>query len=330
MTDIEALSTMLARICPMFLLIDETGHIARAGPTLQKLRPGQPLEGTRFLEQFRLLRPRSVSTTGELLATAGAKIRLELRDKTRTALKGHVVPMPGGPGALVNLSFGISVLDAVRDYELAGTDFAPTDLAIELLYLVEANSAAMDASRKLNRRLEGAKIAAEEQAFTDTLTGLKNRRALDHVLARLIERNGDFALMHLDLDYFKTVNDGLGHAAGDHVLQHVAGLMVGESRADDVVARVGGDEFILVFRDMPDQGRLASIAERLIRRIEEPIGYNGDVCRISTSIGIVLASQIPDIDAAALMGAADQALYAAKRSGRARYRMFAPGADPTL
>jgi len=76
----------------------------------------------------------------------------------------------------------------------------------------------MEASRTLNQRLQGAKIAAEEQAFTDTLTGLKNRRALNLVLARLSEAKVPFTVMQLDLDYFKAVNDTYGHAAGDHVL----------------------------------------------------------------------------------------------------------------
>lgn len=102
----------------------------------------------------------------------------------KTEVKGLLVAGPSEGQSIVNLSFGISVVDAVSDYSLNSADFAATDLTIEMLYLVEAKSAAMEASRKLNLRLQGAMIAAEEQAFTDTLTGLKNRRAMDHVLAR--------------------------------------------------------------------------------------------------------------------------------------------------
>ena len=152
------------------------------------------------------------------------------------------------------------------DYALVSSDFAATDLAIEMLYLVEAKSAAMEASRKLNLRLQGAMIAAEEQAFTDTLTGLKNRRAMDHVLARLIEAGREFALMHIDLDFFKAVNDTLGHAAGDHVLQNVARIMVEETRSDDTVARVGGDEFVILFDGLTDRETLVRVAERIIQK----------------------------------------------------------------
>lgn len=322
MIDLEDLAFLLERLCPMYVLLDRSGRMTRVGPTLQKLRPEQPMQGEKFLETFELLRPRSVATVPALMASSGAKLHLSLRDEPRTALKGLIVPLPGEQGAIVNLSFGISILDAVRDYALTSADFSGTDLAIELLYLVEAKSAAMEASRKLNLRLQGAMIAAEEQAFTDTLTGLKNRRAMDHILSRLLAGTTPFALMHLDLDYFKSVNDTLGHAAGDHVLQHVARVMVEETRGDDTVARVGGDEFVLIFNHLQERERLDSIARRLIDRLEEPIPFNGEQCRISASIGTVLSSQLTRPEASALLHAADLALYAAKRAGRATHRFY--------
>ena len=219
MTDTQELAGLLETLCPMFLLVDQKGCIGQAGPTLQTLRPELPLVGQGFLDVFELIRPRTVTTVPALTSMAGAKLHLKFRDEPRTTLKGLVAPLQQSGGAVINLSFGISILDAVRDYALTSADFSGTDLAIELLYLVEAKSAAMEASRSLNLRLQGAMLAAEEQAYTDTLTGLKNRRAMDHVLGHLISTNSAFALMHLDLDFFKSVNDRLGHAAGDYVLQ---------------------------------------------------------------------------------------------------------------
>lgn len=186
-----------------------------------------------------------------------------------------------------------------------------------MLFLVEANSAAMDASRKLTRQLQIAKIAAEEQAFTDTLTGLKNRRAMDHILTRMIDAGQGFALMHLDLDFFKLVNDTLGHAAGDFVLETVARIMVEETRDEDVVARIGGDEFVLIFHRLCDRTRLEEIARRVIARLEVPIPWQGESCRISASIGTTLSIDYPFPEAAQMLSDADQALYAAKRAGRA-------------
>ena len=305
-------------LCPMHCVVDATGHISSVGPTLQKLRPDAPLAGLRFLEVFQTTHPRDINDMATLRAAAGrsARLRLRLRDMPRTDLQG-VLSATGDGGAIVNLSFGISIIDAVQDYDLTNADFAATDLAVEMLFLVEANSAAMDASRKLTRQLQIAKVAAEEQAFTDTLTGLKNRRAMDHILARMIEAGQDFALMHLDLDFFKSVNDTLGHAAGDFVLENVARIMVEETRDDDVVARVGGDEFVLIFHRLCDRVRLNEIARRLITRLEKPMPWQGQECRISASIGTTLSINYPQPQAITMLADADDALYAAKRGGRA-------------
>lgn len=312
-------------LCPMHLLLGATGHILHAGPTAEKLSPEKPLVGQRFLEAFTVKRPRAIMSMDDLLGTRGTKLHLEMRRPPRTALKGIAVPL-GTPGGemIVNLSFGISIADGVRDYSLSNADFAATDLAIEMLYLIEAKTAAMEASRLLNLRLQGARIAAEEQAFTDTLTGLKNRRALTTVLTRMVGGTTPFAVMQIDLDYFKTVNDTLGHAAGDHVLQTVARVMVDETRDSDTVARVGGDEFTVVLPDVRSDDVLRRVGRRIIDRLEEPIPFNGEECRISASIGTVWiqSGRCPTMDE--LMDDADVALYASKHAGRACQTFYSP------
>ncbi|WP_170548101.1 GGDEF domain-containing protein [Ruegeria atlantica] len=322
MMDTGDLGSLLETLCPMFVLVSETGRIIRVGPTLQKLRPDQPIEGKEFLDVFELIRPRAVTTLSALMSLAGAKLHLKLHDTPRTALKGLIAPLPNGKGAVINLSFGISILDAVRDYALTSADFSGTDLAIELLYLVEAKSAAMEASRSLNLRLQGAMLAAEEQAFTDMLTGLKNRRAMDVVLGHLISGNLPFALMHLDLDFFKSVNDQYGHAAGDHVLQQAARIMVEETRNDDTVARIGGDEFVIIFKGLMDESVLSAIASRLIDRLQKPMVFEKNPCRISASIGTALSTQFSPPKSAEILNAADLALYEAKRKGRSRHCLY--------
>ncbi|MDC0657988.1 GGDEF domain-containing protein [Leisingera sp. SS27] len=327
MMTLPQLTGMADVICPMFVIVDHKGRIVSAGPTLKKLRPQLNWEGRRFFRVFDLSRPRSVRSVEDLLGSAGSKLHLQFRDAPQTGLKGVCTPLPDGQGAFLNLSFGISVLEAVRDYDLTSADFSPTDLTIEMLYLVEAKSAAMEASRQLNLRLQGAKIAAEEQAFTDTLTGLKNRRAMDHVLARLISSGREFALMHLDLDFFKQVNDTLGHAAGDAVLQQAARIMVECTRQSDTVARVGGDEFVMILEGVLDTGRLAAIAKRLIQRLEEPVAFGGQSCRISASAGTTLSNWQKVPDAQELLNQADLALYAAKRAGRAQHCFYREGME---
>ena len=328
MMTLEQLTQMAGVVCPMYVIADAKGRITSAGPTLKKLRPQLNWEGRRFFRVFDLSRPRSVRSIEDLVRTSGSKLHLQFRDGPQTGLKGVLAPFPEGKGGFINLSFGISVLEAVRDYDLTSADFSPTDLTIEMLYLVEAKSAAMEASRQLNLRLQGAKIAAEEQAFTDTLTGVKNRRAMDHILNRLISSGRDFSLMHVDLDFFKEVNDTLGHAAGDTVLQRVAKLMVQCTRQNDTVARVGGDEFVLIFEGLIDRIQLSGIARRLISSIEEPIPFGDKTCKISASAGTALSAAFSQgLDAATLLHQADVALYAAKNAGRARHFFYQPGMD---
>lgn len=313
---------MLDMLCPMHVSISSTGHIRHVGPTLQKLRPETTFVGRRFMEVFALKRPRSVRSMRDMWAEEGQKLHLKFRDAPATEFKGLLVHGGAPDLFVINLSFGISIVDVVRDYALTGSDFAPTDLAIEMLYLVEAKSSAMEALRRLNLRLRGAKIAAEEQAFTDTLTGLKNRRAVDHVLARHLDRDQRFAVMQVDLDWFKAVNDSLGHAAGDHVLQTVARVLVEETREEDTVARIGGDEFVIVLPGVRSETQLAKIGQRIVRRLNEPIPFDGKECRISASIGIARFVPEAGADSAGLLHEADLALYASKRAGRGCVTFF--------
>ena len=124
----------------------------------------------------------------------------------------------------------------------------------------------------------------------DTLTGLKNRRAMDFVLNRLVLADDDFGLINIDLDFFKQVNDTMGHAAGDYVLQYVARIMVAETRGEDTVARVGGDEFVLILKGLTDVELMRAISERIIATLEKPIKFNGEELRISASIGATVTT----------------------------------------
>ena len=312
-------------LCPMHLVLDATGDITHAGPTLRKMIDTETLRGTPFLEVFDIKRPRDVQAVTDLALAGGTKLHLTLRKPPHTALKGVVVPMDGAGGNLVvNLSFGISIMDGVRDYALTNADFAATDLAIEMLYLIEAKTAAMEASRKLNLRLQGAKNVAEEAALTDTLTGLKNRRAMDQVLTVLVEGRSPFAVMHIDLDFFKEVNDTLGHAAGDHVLQVAATIMIDETRESDIVARVGGDEFTILFPNVTSPEVARSIGERIVDRLNKPIPFEDTTCKISASIGTVWIEQGERPCTTELLANADIALYASKHAGRACQTFYTP------
>ena len=313
---------MLNVMCPMHVILDDGGDIAFAGPTAQKLLPDQQFIGRSFLDIFEIKRPREIKSIGALRQKAGMKLHLQFRDPPQRELKGILMQGPRRGQMIVNLSFGISVVEAVQEYKLTAADFAATDLTIEMLYLVEAKSAAMEASRQLNRRLQGARMEAEAQALTDTLTGLKNRRAMDQVLSDLITGGESFALMHMDLDYFKAVNDTMGHAAGDHVLQQVSQIMLNEVRSRDTVARVGGDEFVLLLRDVDQAEIIDQIARRIIRKLSEPIFFEGQRCEVSGSAGTTLSHNYEVPTADQMLGDADLALYESKHLGRGRHTFF--------
>lgn len=321
-----AQAIMLDRFCPMHVVIGPTGHIIDGGPTLARLVAPEPMIGARFLELFELTRPRAVQDMAALRALDGSRLRLRLRSRPRYALKGQLCMLPpagadhGEAALVVNLAFGISVVDAVRDFGLTGADFAVTDLATEMLYLLEAKSLAMEESRRLNHRLERARRAAQEQASTDMLTGLSNRRAFDTVLVRAVHDGGPFALLHLDLDFFKQVNDTHGHAAGDLVLRVSARRMLSVVRAHDMIARVGGDEFVLLLPGIDSPGVVETVARRLVTVLCEPVSDGAQTYRISASIGATLSRYHAGCTPGEIMAAADRALYAAKEAGRGCHR----------
>jgi diguanylate cyclase (GGDEF)-like protein len=178
---------------------------------------------------------------------------------------------------------------------------------------------------KLQSELINAKNKLEEQsqalfllATTDPLTGLLNRRELlvqaDRI-AHLVARNSStFALLSIDVDFFKGINDVHGHQAGDKVLQNLAKILTEERRADDLVARVGGEEFILVLPNMDEENAFL-FAEKLRKKIE----YQSiDNLNITVSIGLVVSHKDVQKQFEVLLHLSDQALYEAKRLGRNR------------
>jgi diguanylate cyclase (GGDEF)-like protein/PAS domain S-box-containing protein len=190
---------------------------------------------------------------------------------------------------------------------------------VDAVPLAEEDAAAYGAVstyRDVTARTERERRAREE-AHTDPLTGLANRRALDRTLAAAVargqRRDRRVAVLLLDLDGFKAVNDRLGHAAGDETLREVGRRLRGAVRERDLVARVGGDEFVVVLADVGGaSGAADDCRERIAAALARPFDVQGEPVRLSAAVGIA-ATPHDGADAAALLAHADRAMYADKR-----------------
>ena len=162
-------------------------------------------------------------------------------------------------------------------------------------------------------------------ATHDEMTGLANRtlfnELIEHAVARERRENGRFAVLYIDLDRFKIINDTLGHEAGDHLLKDMASRLKANVRGSDVLARLGGDEFVLMATQVPDRPTAALIARKLLLLALKPVETGGQQCRVTASIGIAM---FPDdaTDATTLMKSADMAMYRAKEEGKNGFQFY--------
>ena len=176
-----------------------------------------------------------------------------------------------------------------------------------------------------NIELETSRKRIKHVALHDHLTGLPNRRQLDRVIeemARKSESQGHaLGVLHIDLDRFKQINDSFGHEIGDALLQHAAKTLVHNTAEGDFVARIGGDEFVIVCGNAGGRRKLSALADRIISDMRAPVELLGQTCRFGASIGISMARGTT-IDARTALIQADTALFHAKNGGRNRHVFF--------
>jgi diguanylate cyclase (GGDEF)-like protein len=172
-----------------------------------------------------------------------------------------------------------------------------------------------------------SRIKAVEQqlialARVDALTGIANRRKFEEVLQQAMARSKRLArrmaLAYLDIDNFKAINDSMGHGAGDEVLKEFASRLIQAVRAVDLVARLAGDEFIIVLENVDQGGEAAQLAAKIVAAVRAPFTVAGMPMLVTTSVGLALY-QGEDDTQSSLIARADRALYAAKRNGRDCY-----------
>ena len=175
-------------------------------------------------------------------------------------------------------------------------------------------------------------LAERQMAFMvrhDALTRLPNRTLFQERMDEALAQGAGVAVLCLDLDRFKEVNDTLGHPAGDALLRITAERLLGCVRGTDTVARLGGDEFAIIRPGCTDVAEIAHTAARIIEQVSLPYDLNGEMASIGISVGIGVAQRTGQ-DAEALLQQADLALYRAKADGRATFRIFEPGMDADM
>ena len=162
-------------------------------------------------------------------------------------------------------------------------------------------------------------------ANNDELTGLPNRRLLEDRMAQALKTAGRtrqiVAVLFLDLDYFKIVNDTYGHPIGDQLLRLVATRLKGLLRAEDTVARIGGDEFVILLSNLTSDLQAITLAEKVVKVLTEPFQLSGKSLSIGVSVGVALYPE-HDTNEKNLIRHADNAMYAAKRQGRSCYALY--------
>jgi diguanylate cyclase (GGDEF)-like protein len=242
---------------------------------------------------------------------------------TKVGESGSVVRRALLPDGSVRFIRSVGKLHETKDGErkVVGIAYDVTEDGL----LTAQIEAAKDEAVAKNVELELAKSRIEHNSLHDPLTALANRRKLDLVLEQLSVRvrsePPEFAILHIDLDRFKYINDTLGHAAGDAMLVHVSKVLSKNSRGSDIVARIGGDEFVIVCPDACDAAAMAQLATTIIEEMRQPIEFEGLTCRCGVSVGIALADGL-HIDPRAVLINADIALYRAKNLGRNRHEFF--------
>jgi diguanylate cyclase (GGDEF)-like protein len=219
-------------------------------------------------------------------------------------------------------------LDARLEPSEAGDEIDAVTIGLNML-AEELQVTHEDLERRVRERTAALEVATDELrrlVLHDPLTDLPNRRLLEdrieHALEQSRRRRGGVAVFFVDIDRFKTVNDSLGHSAGDQLLVHVAEQLRTCVRPGDTIARLGGDEFVMLCEDVPDVATALVVGERALVALMVPFSLAGNDVLVTASIGVAVAAA--DATSETLLRQADAAMYAAKKRGRAQVAVFEP------
>ena len=280
-------------------------------------------------DQLEVMQPLDDRVATELAALIAhdPTARLITPDAVGGALAGHLRRLGVREAMLAPLPGERKVIGAVLLANRLGTGaggFARADLKLfeTLAHQTGAELGQDQLTRKVTEMRE-LQVELEHQAFHDPLTGLANRllfmNRVDFVLKR---RTGNAAVIYVDLDNFKPINDTYGHEAGDAVLKAAGERLLASLRPSDTAARLGGDEFAVLLVDIP-QEHISVVADRIVGNLTAPLEFDGRVLEVGASLGVASAAS-GTLDADALVRNADVAMYVAKHGGKGRLSVFEP------
>ena len=309
-----SLPDLLERLCPFYLLVDHAGRATRMGSSLTKVCPdlnvGDPVAST-----LRITTPRDLTweRRGDELPRGLVLVETERGQ----VLRGQVLPI-GEETLFVGTPWVTSMSDLAH-LGLRLDDFAAADPVTDFLLLLGAQASALSDAQLLATQLQDIAAAHAHRASHDSLTGLPNRTSfaarLDEELQVVRAGGGSAAVVLLDLDRFKEINDTLGHRCGDLLLQQVGPRVRGVLRAGEFVARLGGDEFALLVTS-PHRGAAAladhrAVAERVLDALREPFVVGELTLLVAASAGIAMSPEHGSTGEL-LLQHADVAMYLAK------------------
>ncbi|MEM7326561.1 MAG: EAL domain-containing protein [Actinomycetota bacterium] len=283
---------------------------------------GRDLTGTPFADCFTIADPAIADLNRETLVAERRAVFVLEAVEHFARLRGQMM-LVGENRAVFIGSPVLTSTTTVEELGLSVDDFAPHDATVDLITIQRDCSAQLADLWQRAEELERVAPAPErlpEEAAADPLTGLANRRTFWARCSTELQAKRRVALLFIDIDRFKTVNEAYGHRVGDRVLQELGARLQSSLRSIDLVARLGGDEFAVLLADV-DQQAAVSVIERIRSVAAQPIRIGDHVCRISISIGVVPGTPKATVDD--LIQDADAAMYEGRQFGPGRVTWFA-------
>ena len=234
-------------------------------------------------------------------------------------------------------SLGVSIRFAGNKYHITSERVQILDLLfssfentlntnVELKATIQQLKETQQKLKIANKKAEEARSMLNQLATYDALTGIYNRRAFEELAQKMVSlanrKNKKLAVFHLDIDNFKSINDTLGHDFGDKVLKVVVDKVSAILRKEDIIGRIGGDEFALLIMDILNKEEIHTVVGKIIDLFKEPLFVEGDKVYTTLSIGITESCQYKDNIYSELLKEADLAMYEAKKNGKNQYRIF--------